>query len=183
MKPPGHTVPIIERLDLNPPLALISSLEIAKYLHAAFPPPIFRDVRRFDELEEYAPYRSKLIVPHLRNWILYDAWRNLDDRGREYFRRSREAQFCCKLEEMLSNAGGQEAIFENLRKGWIDVRKRMAARTATDLEPTALDLYDGALLMWIRIASEEKYQALLDLWDDESFRKLALMIMPYTCCN
>jgi hypothetical protein len=127
------TVPIIEILQA-PLVAKNDSTPIAELLNERFTRKDgYPDLKLIEETKKHAN-DTKLANRAVYFWICYDVYKNAldpDDGSKEYFKRTREADYG-PLEKYLEKMGGSEdAIFQELKVQWMYLKERMAKEDGT----------------------------------------------------
>jgi len=126
-------VPIIEILQA-PHIAKNDSTPIAELLNERFTEKDgYPDLKLIEETKKHAK-DTKLANRAVYFWICYDVYKNAldpDDGSKEFFKRTREADYG-PLEKYLEKMGGSEdAIFQELKVQWMYLKERMAKEDGT----------------------------------------------------
>lgn len=161
-KPPSaafgqYTLPVLQ--DPNTGRVISESIKIARYLDAAYPdtPPILPP--QLDALTEALDYvfMNSVFGEHLRYILLPAVPTGLNTGGSaEYFRRTRESAFGCKLEDVAPPGsakreeywkGGREGL--SLIAGWLEADGKEKRWFAGETISHA-DLILAGFLTWAR---------------------------------
>lgn len=123
-------------MDSNqqPTFALNESTAIAKLLNENFREEDgYKKLERVEEVDEHVEEVKRGNVGLVRaifRWIAKDIHDNAldpDDGSREFFRKTREGNAGCELNDITEvKGGGEAALLEELRGSWKSLRERMS---------------------------------------------------------
>ncbi len=138
------------------------SWRIAEYLEKTYPdrPSLFHgDVGRGSSCF-IGHWTDTSLHPLILRSVISDIYDALDDRDREYFRKSREARFGCPLEQLFSEAGEAQAA---LSKILAPIRATLQQQEfLSGSEPAYPDFIVCAAFQWIRIVRKGELLAIGD---------------------
>lgn len=157
------TLPVLRHGDTY----IAESWEIAKYLEEKYPEPsVFAGgIEAQNKFREYVQDGLYTIV---RNWILYQLPPILDDRGAEYFVRTREAKFGTTLQS-LSKPDDEilPAVRGSLTPVFHSLRQSGAYIMGADF--SFADSIVLGVLQWIKRADSDKFTKVMALDADGHF--------------
>lgn len=169
------TLPVLKDLGRFIP----DSWAIAKYLEESVPSPtIFPGgIAAHEKFQDYV--RSDL-QPNVLMWLLPQIPPILDERGAEYFRRTREKTFGCSLEE--KSKGGDAEWLPILRRGMTPIFHALKGSGAYILgqEFGYADCYILSLCQWIERADVTKLDKFIKLDADGNLAEWYARCEPYT---
>jgi len=178
-EPRAYSVPAIIDRSSSPPNLIIDSLAIAEYLDATYPS---RSIFRGSEASIAAQRELLRMIPtnchpHISALVRPSCVHHLNDTSAEYFRRTREEDFGCKLEDTL--AGDKlERKWEDLSQG-LDVLATFVDEARKDgkdvlladdengkTEPTYAGFVLAAAFAWLeRVGTEGAWDRVRELND------------------
>ncbi|KAG8679884.1 hypothetical protein FRC08_016674 [Ceratobasidium sp. 394] len=171
-KAPQYTLPMIADPSSDPnekPTYIADSFKIALYLEDKYPSPAYPSLfppgtHAFHSL--FTEHFTSLIQPLAPTMLpLVGRHGFLDDRGEEYYRRTRQARFGKSLEQLAED--GVRA-WGNVREKWDEFGKRLDLNKSGPFvmgeQISYADLMLGAAFCWIRVAEGGD----MKLWRDMS---------------
>lgn len=146
------------------------SWAIAQYLEAQFPtcPALFGG-EQVESLSRFInAWTDVVLIPAVAKVILMDIYRMIDDRDKEYFRRTREKRFGMTLEAVVADG---ESRLSDLRRSLEPLRTHLrASRFIGGCSPTYADYSVFGVFMWARVCSNvailDETDTLLAAWRD-----------------
>jgi glutathione S-transferase len=129
------------------------SWRIALYLEERFPggPSLFGGVSSIPLAEFINTWADTALLPSLARIILMDIHTHIDERDRDYFRRSREKVFGKSLEDVVA---GSPAHLAALKQVLTPVRRTLRNREfISGLAPAYADYCVFGMFMWVRCIS------------------------------
>jgi glutathione S-transferase len=178
---PSYTLPAI--WDPSTQTGVSESTRIAKYLDKTYPetPRVW-----FDGMEDY---KEPSVVPELMPLsafilpLVYE--RIVSPASKDYFRRTREARFGKKLEEIEPTGKEREEAWNRVRKGFDIVDgwlQKNGGPYALGEQVSFVDFTFGGLLIWMRIVWREDSELWQDVltWSDGRWGKYLENLQKYT---
>ena len=174
---PFYTLPAIVDTSSTPPVAIADSLAIAEYLDAKYPSrPVFPKTGKALEYA-FEEYFKSVLVPRIPMLLLLPSCVILDDRGSEYFRRTRELWFGKTLEE-FSEGEVRESQWKAFEAGY-DQIAAIIEKNGPDVdyvaggsEPTRADIILMSFLIWIKIILPDEWEKRVKHWSGGRWERL-----------
>ena len=154
------------------------SLDIAKYLEQKVPTPsIFSG--GIEAHERFDDYAKKELQRYILSWIIAQIPPILDDRGSEYFTRTRESKFGCPLPEVAR--GGDDEFLPRLRGGLTPVFHALRKSGAYIMgdQFSYADCIILSFCQWIKRSDLAKFKKFLALDADGLFQEWFERCQPY----
>jgi glutathione S-transferase len=175
---PYYTLPAIVDASSSPPVVIADSLAIAEYLDEKYPDrPVFP---KQGKALEYAfeEYFKSVVMPHLGQIMLPVTSTILDDRGSEYFQRTRAAWFGKPLEQLSPEGevrdGHWKAIEAALDKlaGLLEKNGPGVDYVAGGTEPTRADIIQLSFLLWVKVVLPDEWEKRFKHWNGGRWERL-----------
>ena len=159
-------------------MTIADSLAIAEYLDEKYPNrPVFPKAGKALEYA-FEEYFKSVLVPHIPMLLLLPSCIILDDRGSEYFRRTRELVFGKKLEEFSPEGEVRDGQWKALEAGY-DQIAAIIEKNGPDVdyfaggsEPTRADIILVSFLIWIKIILPEDWEKRVKHWSGGRWERL-----------
>ena len=175
---PHYTLPAIVDTSCSPPVVIADSLAITEYLDSKYPDrPVFPKKGKALEYSFEECFNS-IIRPRLGMLLFPPTWAILDDRGREYFRRTREHVFGKTLEEMSPEGEVREGQWKALEAGYDQIAAIIEKNgpgvdyIAGGNEPTRADFILVSFLIWLKFILPDEWEKRGKQWSGGRWERL-----------
>ncbi|KZV79730.1 hypothetical protein EXIGLDRAFT_714809 [Exidia glandulosa HHB12029] len=177
-----YTLPVIED-DARHPGVISDSSSIAEYIESNYPTPSVLPSSSRTLQACFVSYLATNLLPALRPLVIPAVHRILDQRGQEYYRRTREPQFGVALEKILpyGSAAREEqwmkiaGVLDKIA-GWFDENEGAES-------PVYADFVLAAYLLWLvkRSGANQDGWATGRVrdWNDGRWAKIVKNCAPY----
>ena len=180
-KPDGsdaYTLPAI--YDDSTKQYISDSIKIAQYLDETYPdtPKLIPSGTRA-AIEIFQTLFSQSVSRHLFALVIAQTNAALNERSEEYFRRTREAMFKVKLEEIAPAGPKREQTWETVKEGLGVIADALSKNGSDKLyyfgdKLSYADVIVASYLYWGKVVLEdnEEWKSTVEKWDDGRWAKL-----------